>query len=59
MGTGKTEELLRQMDKYQVVLVISFRRTFADEFSVKMGMENYQKIQQKEINLSEHPRLCV
>ena len=44
MGTGKTEELLRQMDKYKVVLVVSFRRTFADEFSAKMGIENYQAI---------------
>ena len=44
MGTGKTEELLRQLHNYKTILVISFRRSFADDFSCKMGFENYQKI---------------
>lgn len=40
-------------------MVISFRRSFADDFSSKMGFTNYQKIQQGQINMSEYPRLCV
>lgn len=43
MGTGKTEKLKKLLDcaEYPVVVVISFRRTFADEFSTKMGFVNY------------------
>lgn len=46
MGTGKTEMLKKLLNyengaEYPVVVVISFRRTFADEFSTKMGFINY------------------
>jgi len=45
MGTGKTERLLSLVDDtYKVIVVISFRRTFADEFSKKMGFTNYQTL---------------
>jgi len=46
MGTGKTEELARQIQKHNFknILVISFRRTFADDFSNKMNFKNYQDI---------------
>jgi hypothetical protein len=47
------------MSKFKTILVISFRRTFADEFSHKMNISNYQKIKQNQINMSEYPRLCV
>jgi len=42
MGTCKTETLRDSItDKLPVIVVISFRRTFADEFSKKMGFKNY------------------
>ena len=42
MGTAKTECLLSLIDESMpVIVVISFRRTFADEFSKKMGFTNY------------------
>ena len=42
-----------------VIVVISFRRTFADEFSKKMGFTNYQALGGKDIKLSENPRICI
>ena len=47
MGTGKTEQLLRELPNYNVVIAISSRRSFADEFSKKMGFVNYQSITDK------------
>ena len=60
MGTAKTETLLSLIDdKLPVIVVISFRRTFADEFSKKMGFTNYQAVGGKDIKLSENPRICI
>lgn len=62
MGTAKTEglkQLIANVGDYPVVVVISFRRTFADEFSTKMGFTNYQECGGQEIKLSKNPRICI
>lgn len=41
MGTGKTKCLARQFEDYDKVLVISFRKTFATDFSAKTNLKDY------------------
>jgi thymidine kinase len=45
MGTGKTKHLLKELGKPQYndmyIIAISFRKTFATDFSKKMNFANY------------------
>ena len=59
MGTGKTKCLLRSIDEFERVLVISFRRTFASEFAAKSkGFKNYLDIDTV-LDMNDTPRIVV
>lgn len=64
LGTGKTECLLNQLDKDSNILVITFRRTFASDFTRRMnsmGIEtiNYLDEAKRSYTTSKYPRLCL
>ena len=44
-GTGKTKHLVKELAKPQYkdmyMIAVSFRRTFATDFAIKMGFQNY------------------
>lgn len=63
MATAKTERLLdiltKESSKYKTVVVVSFRKTFSDEFAEKMNFANYQEVRHGSIRLHESPRLII
>ena len=63
MGTAKTENLKSIITsnpiEFEICVVVTFRRTFADEFCEKMGFVNYQSCSNMDIKLSEHKRICI
>lgn len=62
MKMGKTKECIKYIEntKPNVVILISFRRTFASDMKTRYkGFEIYSDIKESKINLSIHPKIII